>query len=48
MKEKLIKVFEILENLYIYQNDELKKKLTKNASNKLKKINENLMAYDFH
>ena len=46
--EKKIKVFEILENLYISQTDELKKKLTKNASNKLKKINENLMVYDFH
>ena len=46
--EKKIKVFEILENLYMKQVDDLKKKLSKNIPNKLKKINEELLIYNYH
>ena len=46
--EKKIKVFEILENLYMKQVDDLKKKLNKNFQNKLKNINEDLLAYNYH
>ena len=46
--DKKIKVFEILENLYIKQVDELKKKLNKNITHRIKKINEDLIVYDFH
>jgi hypothetical protein len=46
--EKKIKVFEILENLYMKQVDELKKKLSKNIPNKLKNINEDLLVYNYH
>ena len=46
--EKKIKVFEILENLYMKQVDDLKKKLSKNIANKLKNINEELLVYNYH
>ena len=46
--EKKIKVFEILENLYMKQVDDLKKKLSKNIPNKLKNINEDLLVYNYH
>ena len=46
--DKKIKVFEILENLYIKQIDELKNKLNKNASHKIKKLNEDVIICDFH
>ena len=46
--EKKIKVFEILENLYMKQVDDLKKKSSKNIQNKLKNINEDLLAYNYH
>ncbi len=46
--EKKIKVFEILENLYMKQVDDLKKKLSKNIPNKLKNINEDLLIYNYH
>ena len=46
--QKKIKVFEILENLYLKQIEEFKKKSNKNISNKLIKINENLMNYNHH
>ena len=46
--EKKIKVFEILENLYMKQVDDLKKKLSKNIPNKLKNINEELLVYNYH
>ena len=46
--DKKIKVFEILENLYIKQVEELKKKLNKNIPRRIKKINEDLVVYDFH
>ena len=45
--DKKIKVFEILENLYIKQIDELKNKLNKNAPHKIKKFNEEIIC-DFH
>ena len=43
LMDKKIKVCEILENLYLKQIDELKKKLVKISTNKLKKINENIL-----
>ena len=46
--EKKIKVFEILENLYMKQVDDLKKKLSKNIPNKLKNIKEDLLVYNYH
>ena len=46
--DKKIKVFEILENLYLRQIDELKIKLGKVPTKKLKKINEDLIVQDFN
>jgi len=46
--EKKIKVFEILEDLYMKQIDELKKKLNKNITNKLKNKKEDLLVYNYH
>ena len=43
LMDKKIKVCEILENLYLKQIDELKRKLGKISTNKLKKINENIL-----
>ena len=47
--DKKIKVLEILENLYIKQIEELKNKLNKFMNNnRKKKINEDLIIYDFN
>mgnify|MGYP006873197299 CR=1 FL=1 len=46
--ERKIKVFEILENLYMKQVEELKIKLSKNNPNKLKKYNEDLLVENYH
>ena len=46
--DKKIKVFEILESLYMKQIDELKNKLNKNATRKIKRFNEDVIMYDFH
>ena len=46
--ERKIKVFEILECLYMKQVDELKNKLSKNIINKLKNKNGELFVYNYH
>ena len=46
--EKKINVSEILENLYREQIDELKNKLNKCTSHKVKNYNEDIVIYDFH
>ena len=46
--EKKINVSEILENLYREQIDELKNKLNKYTSHKVKNYNEDIVIYDFH
>ena len=46
--DKKIKVLEILESLYIKQIEELRNKLNKYVNNRPKKINEELIIYDFN
>ena len=46
--DKKIKVLEILESLYIKQIEELKNNLNKYANNRLKKLNEDILIYDFN